>query len=162
MNANSHTEDSLENTLKNLLGGVSKMGIKSKKSSKVSKKGSKVSKKTSKGSKSSKSSKKGTMKRLSNITGGKKSKGSKTSKGSKGSKKAKRSLPPKLIAFQQIVKEAAKKHGKGGKPAMQIAKIANDAAKAKHGENADVDKIKNEAIAMLNANFEAYKKKAGL
>jgi hypothetical protein len=135
-------------------------GKKSKKS-----KGSKASKvsKASKGSKKGSKKSKGSMKRAHAYQlGGKKSKGSKASKGSKGSKgsKPKRTLHPAIKAFQEIVKESSKKYGKGGKPAIKIAKMANDAAKSKLGEGASVDAVKNEALKQLAANFETYKKKA--
>ena len=45
---------------------------------------------------------------------------------------------------------------------MMIAKVANDAAKAKLGDNAEVNTLKKEALNLLSANFDSYKKKAGL
>jgi hypothetical protein len=83
--------------------------------------------------------------------------GKKKSKKSKGSK---RSLPPKLLAFQKIVKAAAGHLGKGGRDAMRLAKVANDAAKKELGENADIDKLVNLATKLLKDNLEKYKSMA--
>lgn len=91
---------------------------------------------------------------------------SSSKKGSKASKKAyksKRTLPAGMIEFARIKKEAASLLGKDGRPAMSLAKIANDAAKSKLGIKSgekvpDPKALANEAIALLRKNFEAYKK----
>ena len=101
--------------------------------------------------------------------GKRRSKGSKASKASKASSRSKayklkggKALPEKLLAFQKIVKEAAKKLGKGGRNAMKIAAVANNAAKAKLGDTAATDAVVKEAINLLNSNFDKYKSQAGV
>lgn len=150
--------------------GSKRSGSKKKGSKKKgSKKGSKsMMGGAKKGSKKSKSSK-GSMGRAKAYTmegGKKKSKTSGSKKGSKkgsktGSKKVKR-LPPALVEFRKVIQLAEQLLGKKGKPAMQLAGIANKAAKAKLGDTAPVEVRTKEALALLNANFNEYKKKAGL
>jgi hypothetical protein len=66
------------------------------------------------------------------------------------------------VAFQTVVKAAANKLGKGGVPASKVAGAANRAAKVILGEGATAAEIAKEAVKLLNANFEKYKKEVGL
>ena len=67
-----------------------------------------------------------------------------------------------MLEFRKIIDIAGELLGKKGKSAMKLAKIANDAAKAKLGENSEIIERTNEAIRLLKLNFESYKKKANL
>ena len=71
-----------------------------------------------------------------------------------------RSLHPKLVAFQKIVKAAAGHLGKGGPDAFRLAKVANVAAKKELGEDTDAEKLAAKAIALMRDNIDDYKKQA--
>ena len=71
-----------------------------------------------------------------------------------------RSLNPKLVAFQKIVKAAAGHLGKGGPDAFRLAKVANVAAKKELGEDADAEKLAAKAIELMKNNIDSYKKEA--
>jgi hypothetical protein len=71
-----------------------------------------------------------------------------------------RSLHPKLVAFQKIVKAASAHLGKGGPDAFRLAKVANVAAKKELGEDADAEKLAAKAIVLMRDNIDDYKKEA--
>jgi len=71
-----------------------------------------------------------------------------------------RSLNPKLVAFQKIVKATAAHLGKGGPNSFRLAKIANEAAKKELGEDTDAEKLAAKAIELMKNNIDSYKKEA--
>ena len=71
-----------------------------------------------------------------------------------------RSLNPKLVAFQKIVKAASAHLGKGGPNSFRLAKVANDAAKKELGEDTDAEKLASKAVELMRDNIDDYKKQA--
>lgn len=68
-------------------------------------------------------------------------------------------MPPKLVMFRDICREAAKKNNKS---AIFIAKIALVAAQIDLGlDEKNLDKIKKVALKLLNKNYKIYATSAG-